>query len=285
MTVHFEDLRLLVAAKKLQFTDDQLNWLLAHIGDLNPEIRDTTVYTLLSRGLTEDSFTTQQKQTILRTVLTQNGLFKNIEQPANDDVFCRTFTALLIAEILASDSRNPWLTEPQRQLFFNDALSYLPQELDQRGFVANKGWAHGIAHGSDLLDAAWCHPNFSAPQSQQALLVIASVFKRQSGFFIADEEPRLAIPIVHAMASQHLSENTLTNWLQATNNHLWTDFSFDDLAADARLHNWLSFLHHLYFLLPETSINRPIITHLSTQYYQRYGYQKPTTTLAKNPLV
>lgn len=272
MTSNPSSLNSLLTQTTLTFTNPQVETLLAHVGDLNPEIRDDLVYTLLARGLDENGLTPLQKQLISQRLIQKRWLFREINQPQNDTVFLRTFTALLTAEVLDSDRKSPWLSDANRQQFFQDALHYLSQEHDERGLVLHKGWAHGIAHGSDLLGAACRHPQFTQGQTKQALSVLQQVLLRQTRVFTFDEEPRLAHPLIFAQQHGTLTEPALTTWLMDTNTQLWQNFSFDDAVADARLHNWLSFCHHLYFWLPNDSPNRQVITDLSVQYYRKYGY-------------
>ncbi|MFC6260112.1 DUF2785 domain-containing protein [Levilactobacillus fujinensis] len=265
------ELQQLAKAPALSFTDDQVQLLLAHVGDLDPTIRDDTVYTLFARGLDEDAFTHLQCQAIANNLMTKRGLFTAIDQPTNDAVFQRTFSALLTAAVLDSDAQQPWLPAEDRDQFFNDALTYLIRERDQRGWVPDKGWAHGVAHGSDLLGYAWQHPQFPLSQTPAALVTLATVFSRQTAPFQFDEEPRLAMPLIQAKRVDHLTTQQLNDWLTATDQRLWRNFSFDREPA-ARLHNWLSFLHHLYFLLPGEATTQQLITTLSHHYYQVNGY-------------
>ncbi|WP_143462636.1 DUF2785 domain-containing protein [Levilactobacillus enshiensis] len=264
-------LRQLVAVPDLSFTDDQVNLLLAHVGDLDPTIRDATVFTLFARGLAEDAFTPDQCQTIANNLLNKRGLFTAIDQLNNDTVFQRTFTALLTAAVLDNDAHHAWLAAATRTQFFNDALTYLVREHDQRGWVPAKGRAHGVAHGSDLLASAWQHSQFPLAQTPMALAAIATVFTRQTMPFQFDEEPRLAMPLIQALRVDHLTIPQLNDWLTATDHRLWIGFSFDRGPA-ARLHNWLSFCHHLYFLLPEETTTQEVIATLSHHYYQVNGY-------------
>lgn len=256
----------------LHFTDKQVTWLLNHVGALYPAIRDDLVYQLLGRGLESQAFTDSQKQQIIQPILKEHWLFKSIEEPTNDRVFLRSFTALLTTEILLSDTTHPWLTDTTRNQLFDDALTYLVREHDQRGFVRNKGWAHAIAHGSDLLGVAWCHPQFPISQSSRALSAIQTVVQRQNRVFFADEEARLAHPLIMALTAHKLTDNELCIWLQTTNQLLIKELNSTDLTSIYREHNWLRLIHHLYFWLPAKNIGRLIIEQISHQYYDKNGY-------------
>ncbi|MBI0022415.1 DUF2785 domain-containing protein [Lactobacillus sp. W8172] len=100
-----------------------------------------------------------------------------MNQPENDAVFLRTFSALLGALILESDNDKPILTDSERQLLFDWSIRYLKEEKDFRGYVTNKGWAHSVAHGSDFLGATLSHHDFK-PKSVSAIFeVITSIFQ------------------------------------------------------------------------------------------------------------
>lgn len=272
MSENFNSLQTLLNKPDLHFTDIQVTTLLNHVGDLDPDIRDSLVYTLFCRGFEEHAFTPQQRQQIIQLLLQEHWLFKAIDQPTNDFVFLRTFTALLTTEILLSDAESGWLSQTERQQFFNDALTYLSAEHDQRGFVEDKGWAHGIAHGSDLLGAAWQHPEFPNQLSEAALTELQGVLTRQTQPFIADEEPRLAQPLLLALQHNKLTDSDLSDWLRTTNQLLWHPTTKPNSAMNVSLHNWISLIHHLYFWLSDTNVNRQVITDLSNYYYRQNGY-------------
>ncbi len=95
---------------KLSFTDNQIDFMLQNIGNLDPYLRDDVVYTLLARGFTENSFIPEQKAKIETTFISSRNLFKGIEQPKNELIFFRTFSALLASLILDNDQKQPFLT-------------------------------------------------------------------------------------------------------------------------------------------------------------------------------
>ena len=104
---------------KLSFTDNQIDFMLQNIGNLDPYLRDDVVYTLFARGFTADSFTPEQKTKIVTTFISSKNLFKGIEQPQNDLIFLRTFSALLASLILDDDQKQPFLNMTNRKTIFN----------------------------------------------------------------------------------------------------------------------------------------------------------------------
>lgn len=171
--------KLLSMPDPLHFTDHQCEWLLDHIGDPNAEIRANLVYFLLARGFSTEGFTTSQRKAMATRTTQRTQLFTGLNGSDNDNVFTRIFTDLLGAMLLEIDSSKPLLTDNQTQIWIDWALKYLQIETDWRGYVPIKGWAHGIAHGSDLLAAAAAHPKINTAQLQQALDVVANVLAQQ----------------------------------------------------------------------------------------------------------
>lgn len=104
---------------KLVFTNEQIQFLLDNIGNLNPHIRDNLVYILFSRGFSENAFKHKQIQVIIDSFIQNKDLFRQINQSENDAVFLRIFSALLGALILESDNNKPILTDSEHQLLFD----------------------------------------------------------------------------------------------------------------------------------------------------------------------
>ena len=182
---------------KLVFTNEQIQFLLDNIGNLNPHIRDNLVYTLFARGFSENAFKQKQIQVIIDSFIQNIGLFRQINQPENDTIFLRTFSALLGALILESDNDKPILTDSERQLLFDWSIRYLKEEKDFRGYVTNKGWAHSVAHGSDFLGATLSHHDFK-PKSVSAIFeVITSIFQNLKNPFVDDFDKKIYQQLLH----------------------------------------------------------------------------------------
>ena len=104
---------------KITFKDSQIDYMLQNIGNIDPHLRDDVVYTLFARGFFENSFTSEQKAKIVTNFINSKSLFKGIEQPENDLVFLRTFSALLGSLILEDDKKYSILDTTERNTIFN----------------------------------------------------------------------------------------------------------------------------------------------------------------------
>ena len=70
----------------------------------------------------------------------------------SDSVFGRSFSLIVLATIIEQDRQQKLLTEAQFAQIHEFCLHYMAHEKDFRGYLgAKKGWAHSVAHLSDLL--------------------------------------------------------------------------------------------------------------------------------------
>ncbi|MFD1441058.1 DUF2785 domain-containing protein [Lacticaseibacillus hegangensis] len=254
----------------LTFTDAEVAWLLAHVGDLDGHVRDELTFTLLARGLLAGGFTLAQKAQINRTVVAAKPILQGIDQPRNDQVFLRSFTALLGSLILRADAQTSFLSRDDRGLWFQWALEYLYREHDWRGYVQGRGWAHALAHGSDLLAAALAHPQFGHRRQEVVFGTLRAVMARIQRPVGDDEEERLANVLVCGLKAGALAEDRVAAFLAATDDAFWAQAEKDaGLAAGYRLSAWHRVVQTLYFLAPAM---RDACQPLITRYFRETGY-------------
>ena len=68
-----------VTEEKPSYSREEIQWLLEHLGDPSPEIRDELVFTSLARGIQEELFTLEQFHFIAEEVSSDEGLYKEID--------------------------------------------------------------------------------------------------------------------------------------------------------------------------------------------------------------
>ena len=68
-----------VTEEKSSYSREEIQWLLEHLGDVSPEIRDELVFTSLARGIQEELFSLEQFQFISEEVSSDEGLYKEID--------------------------------------------------------------------------------------------------------------------------------------------------------------------------------------------------------------
>ncbi|MGR8837982.1 DUF2785 domain-containing protein [Leuconostoc falkenbergense] len=248
------DLSKFLMAENGQFSDSQCLFLLEHIGDPNPEIRDGLVYETFAKGFSDDIFTTEQMRYIATFITDQKLLFKNICDTSDKfSVFTRSFTALLGATILHKDNQTPFLNQNQLSIWFDWAIKYLCIETDWRGYVSKFGWAHSIAHGSDLLTEANLHHQFDSHQSRQSLQTLKSVIVKQTQPFLDDEEERLANVLLAVLSETKVDVMEVQEFIVYLDKLVWNSYEQSNGAIDDyyRLSSWKRILMTIYFNTPK----------------------------------
>ena len=94
-----------IAEEKPSYRQEEILWLLEHIGDPSPEIRDELVFTSLARGIQEELFTKEQFQFISEVFSADGGLDKEIDMVGLPTLE-RSFRALIYANLLSADAAN-----------------------------------------------------------------------------------------------------------------------------------------------------------------------------------
>src|SRR5262245_5144303 len=128
---------------------DLLQEMNALLASTDPVLRDDVAYTAAERWILREKKVPPAAQDTLLQLWT-----KNLEDgigTSDDRVFKRSFSALSLSVIAASDLAAPWMSPEVAERFYASMLSYFERERDLRGFDAQRGWMHTVAHTSDAL--------------------------------------------------------------------------------------------------------------------------------------
>lgn len=74
----YQELLRKIAEEKPSYRQEEIQWLLAHLEDPSPEIRDDLVFISFARGIQEELFTQEQFQFIAEAVSSNGGLDEEI---------------------------------------------------------------------------------------------------------------------------------------------------------------------------------------------------------------
>ena len=214
----YQDLLRKIAEEKPSYRQEELQWLLDHLGDPNPEIRDELVFTSLARGIQEELFTQDQFHFIAEVVSSDGGLDKEIDKIGLSTLE-RSFRALIYANLLSADANQQsifyqGLKAEIRNVLLNQGLHYLSKEQDTTGFSSQYGWVHAFAHGADLLTEVVCHPDFPINRVHEVFDILGQLFKRITIRFTNDEDWRLARAFYEPILRGKIEPSLLTAWLQ-----------------------------------------------------------------------
>ncbi|QSS98745.1 DUF2785 domain-containing protein [Pontibacillus sp. ALD_SL1] len=245
--------------------DEWITWMLDHIGDVDPELRDGCIYPAFGELIHSNRLHSHQIDRILETCLSRSHLFYHIGEKEGDGVFTRSFSALVIAEIVKHEQG--WERE-QYERVLKYYIEYLKEEKDVRGYVENKGWAHSIAHGADVLVALVEHSQFRKEDAPLFLQAVRHAFWKED-VFADDEEERLSF-VIGALFRRDVAPSVITYWINKTFLHLesiWNAAPFTISVFRIRT-NVLHFMKALYFRLETPDLQHTIKQYLE-EWHQR----------------
>ena len=238
-----------VIEEKPSYSREEIQWLLEHLGDPSPEIRDELVFTSLARGIQEELFSLEQFQFISEEVSSDEGLYKEIDS-RGVSALKRSFRALIYANLLSADGNEhslfyKGLKADIRNAMLSQGLYYLKKEKDTTGFSSQYGWVHAFAHGADLLTEVVCHPDFSASRIYEVFEILGPMFKRISIRFIDDEEWRLARVLYEPILQGKVDQATVASWIKSL------DFPIEETEDFYKFSNFRSCLLEVYVQLDQ----------------------------------
>ena len=194
--------------------NELLQFMLQNIGNTDAYLRDDLIYQGFCYLILDEKLTVEQLGGLLKTCLDDEHLYLNITHNGpSDDVFTRSFSALVIALILGKDSKRRNLPEALILEAIQRSIDYLNLEKDYRGFVHTKGWAHAVAHGSDLSAQAIAHPLMKDIKLCNNALQSLKICLHTDYAFIDNEEARM-LAVVDALLDKGLTDEQLLAWVK-----------------------------------------------------------------------
>jgi|WetSurMetagenome_2_1015567.scaffolds.fasta_scaffold166365_2 hypothetical protein len=190
----------------------------------DPVLRDTAAYSLLAQWIYQDQLLDSNELEQLRQKL-QNNLTTSLGESGTDNVFQRSFSALVLSILAASDLKKPFLSEAAFQSLLGATLDYLRQENDLRAYDPVKGWIHATAHAADLLKFLGRNPKLQKPQQALILQGIVNRLKSAHLVFVWGEEGRLANALASLTAREDFDPSPFHKWfadLITENQKLWS---------------------------------------------------------------
>lgn len=230
--------------------------MLHHIGSTDPELRDQLIYTLFYRFIIEDDQLTNEQLTDMFQTTLKYHLFHGIGEVESDTVFTRAFSTLLIALIVYRDRQQGFLSEADIDMLKAKLLAYLDCEIDTRGYVPTKGWAHAIAHVADTFDELVLHPSLDETEFGEILEALWDKVMF-STVYLHDEDERLLNPIF-ALLGRGMDEHEIIVLLEGLPARL--SVQKQQLETEQYwnvVHNLKTFLKSFFVKLYD--VNRPML--------------------------
>jgi hypothetical protein len=191
--------------------NDLTEELVRGLASTNPQIRDALAYptlaTWLERGIYDDLLPGFGDGLCA-------GLAYGLGEDGTDTVFRRSFTALTLAEVIHRDNAE-FLVHDEVVMRWGDRLAtWLLRERDLRGYVADCGWAHAVAHGADAIGVLATSPHLTANELTVLLDVLADrLLARDTGLLTCGEPDRMARATMQVLRRDVLDLKVLEPWV------------------------------------------------------------------------
>ncbi len=185
--------------------------LMPNLRESDPELRDTLTYRILVELFMAHMLSAEEVAVLLDWAVSRDYLFYRIGDTDTDSVFARSFGVLIVAAIVEVDAADPRLSLSQIGRVIDAVVTYAHAEVDHRGVVEGKGWAHAVAHAADALASCAQHPYATAGQRGTILDAVAHLAGLASPF-LHGEDDRLAFVVLH-LAKGDFSDIEWGRWL------------------------------------------------------------------------
>ncbi|MEO8954461.1 MAG: DUF2785 domain-containing protein [Ktedonobacteraceae bacterium] len=259
--------------------------LLSYLGSVDPELREETTYAILDAWIHRGYYSHAELWKIATRLL--HHLTIGLGEQQSDTIFWRSFSLLILTEIIYHDLTHPTLSEIEVRLVLEQALAYFEDEQDLRGYDIEKGWMHAIAHAADLLWVLAQHRDIATSDLSRIMDALAEkITAPVAHVYLYGEEERLVRTVMGVLQRDLLTLPSLATWLELLTHPrgriAWSE-SFeggkmmDVVRSEAETcarHNTKYFLCSLYFQL-----RSPGFAHLT------FVEQRPAVADALLPLI
>jgi Protein of unknown function (DUF2785) len=186
--------------------------LLSYLGSPDPALRETLAYTVLDAWIHRDCYSPAELQEMVDTLL--QDLSTGLGELSGESVFLRSFSLLILTEIIYHDLHRPSLAPENVRRVLDEALTYLAAEPDLRGYDLANGWIHAVAHAADLFFVLAQHDVIGAADLARILAAMATkVAAPVDHVYLYDEETRLVRAVMAVLQRDLLSQDDLGRWL------------------------------------------------------------------------
>ncbi|KFN15794.1 MULTISPECIES: DUF2785 domain-containing protein [Bacillus] len=183
-----------------QMQNIDLNELSSHmiqnIGTTDSYVRDQLIYKCFAHFIQNEFLPHDQLETLLTTCLSNNYLYREIASPNTDGVFTRSYTTLLISLIIQFDNSHSFLLQETVQKVKEKLITYMNLEIDYRGYVQDKGWAHSIAHASDVFNELVHNPHITCSCYEEIAHCILNKIFIYSTVYHNNEDERIVTTLL-----------------------------------------------------------------------------------------
>lgn len=190
--------------------------LSVYLGSPDPELRDDLAYSILDVWIIERPQLSRQELIPFEEEWSAN-LKVGMGESGTDSVLKRSFSALMLASIAQRDLKTQFLGEARYRALLADAINYLTNERDLRGYDATKGWIHATAHTADLLKALAENDLLTQDDQHAILAAIAARLASAPTVYSYGEQDRLAMAVRSVLTRRDFDAGYFDEWLAGLN--------------------------------------------------------------------
>ena len=230
-------------AATTELTADELAIeLVSCLGSSSAELRDRIGYELFTYWLRQEKLSDETRSALLIV------LSANVADTSADNGLRRSFSALILAEVMRSDAISAFMDDGERQTLLDTGIAALRNESDFRGLEPDIGWVHPVAHLSDLLWRFALHPATTAEQAREILGGVKSKVAPTGVAWSFNEGDRLARVVAMLIRKELLPAEFVGAWIAEFETpqsmEKWSS-AFQSQEGMAELHNTKQFLRAL----------------------------------------
>lgn len=217
----------------------------------DPALRDDIGYTAAARWIYRERLLSPEELRLIADHWRAN-LRRGLGDQGTDAVFLRSFSALDLSVLAALDLQAPFLDDRQFGALLDDALDYLTNERDWRGYDPVNGWMHSIAHTADLLKFLARSPKLPGNGQARLLDAIGRKLEAVDEVLVWGEQERLAAVLTALARREDFDRTAFAGWLDPfveRGKALWARGPLVDPGRFARVQNVKLMLRGLFVQL------------------------------------
>jgi hypothetical protein len=230
----------------------------SYLDSPDPELRDDLAYSILDVWILYGNyFSSPELISLLESW--QSNLRSGIGETSTDAVLKRSFSALCLAILAERDLKSPFLGEARFRNLLENALSYLKDERDLRGFDPVKGWIHATAHSAYLLAFPAANPLLEVEDQSRILRAVSERLSNAQQIFTYGEQDRLANAVATIVARKDFDAASFHQWLvnlDQADRKVWNETPPNDFLLKAYQNNsyMLQALAARLYAQPKTAV-------------------------------
>lgn len=219
--------------------------MMDNIGDIDSELRDDLILPNLCIWINEGILSIDEVYKLLMIALDEEHILKGLGS-IGDSVFSRTFSCEIVASIIYRHRKEKFISQDDIKKAFNTVLKFYNEDKDVRGYIEDKGWAHGAAHGADVLDEFARCEEFGYEELKKILDAICKKVNTNHYGYIHFEDERMITAVKAVLERKIIPAKEIEDWIKNFNKIEKTGRYPEDLVIEFNIN---SFLKSLYFRL------------------------------------